>query len=63
MRDLPPVVLRDCAAPTAQSQAPLLIFCNPCLGVPPIVIEAPLQYFGVQMVVGIAGIVGLLLWG
>jgi hypothetical protein len=52
MRDLPPVVQGDRAAPTAPSKASLLIYCNPCLGIPPIVIESPLQYFGMQMIVG-----------
>jgi hypothetical protein len=63
MRDLAPLVQSDCAAPTAQSQASLLIYCNPCLGIPPIGIVSPLQYFGVQMLVGVAGIFSLLLWG
>ena len=63
MRDLPPMVQGDRAAATAPSQDSLLIYCNPCLGIPPIVIESPLRYFGTQMLVGVAGIVGLLLWG
>jgi hypothetical protein len=63
MRDLPPVVQGDRAAATAPSQDTLLIYCSPCLGIPPIVIESPLQFFGTQMLLGVAGIVVLVLWG
>ena len=51
------------AALTAPSQDPMFVYCNPCLGIPPIVIESPLRYFGVQMLVGLACLLGLLLFG
>jgi hypothetical protein len=63
MRDLPPVVQFDRAAATAPAQDFALVYCSPCLGIPPIVIESPLQYFGIQMLVGAVGVVGLVLWG
>jgi hypothetical protein len=40
-----------------------MLFCNPCLGIPPIVIGSPLLYFGVQVLAGLACLVGLLLFG
>ena len=51
------------ATPTAPSQDPMLVYCNPCFGIPPIVIASPLRYFGIQMLVGLACILGLLLFG
>ena len=63
MRDPPQIIQGVRAARTAPSQKPLFIYCNPCLGIPPIVIELPLRYFGIQMLVGVACIVGLLLFG
>lgn len=48
---------------TASSQDPMLVYCNPCLGVPPIVIASPLHYFGVQMLVGLTCILSLMLFG
>ena len=41
----------------------MFLYCNPCLGTPPIVIEWPLRYFGIQMLVGLACMLGLLLFG
>ena len=63
MRDTPKIFQGVHAAQTAPSQEPLFVYCNPCLGIPPIVIESPLRYFGIQMLVGVACIVGLLLFG
>ena len=30
------------------------IYCNPCLGIPPMVIVSPERFFGIQFLVGIA---------
>jgi hypothetical protein len=48
---------------TAPSQGAMFVYCNPCQGIPPIVIESPLRYFGVQMLAGLACLLGLLLFG
>ncbi len=63
MSEATPQVSGDCAALTASSQDSRLVYCNPCLGNPPIVIGSPLRYFGVQMLVGLACVLILLLFG
>ena len=30
------------------------IYCNPCLGIPPMVIVSPKRFFGIQLLIGIA---------
>ena len=63
MRDTPQIIQGVRAAQTAPSQEPLFVYWNPCLGIPPTVIESPLRYFGIQMLVGVACVVSLLLFG
>lgn len=48
---------------TAPAQDAMFVYCNPCLGIPPIVIESPLRYFGIQMLAGLACVLSLLLFG
>ena len=38
------------------------LYCNPCLGIPPIEVELALRYFGVQMLVGLASSLILVLF-
>ena len=63
MRNTPKIIQGVRAARMAPAREPLFMYCNPCLGIPPIVIESPLRYFGIQMLVGMVCIVGLLLFG
>jgi hypothetical protein len=35
----------------------LLVHCNPCFGLPPILIESPLHYFATQAVAGLTSLV------
>ena len=37
------------------------VYFNPCLGIPPITIDVPAHFFGVQMLVGAASLLVLLL--
>ena len=47
----------------ASPQGPLRVTCNPCLGIPLIVIETPLRHFGIQMLAGLASVLVVLLCG
>ena len=38
-----------------------LIYCNPCLGIPPILLDAPAHFFGIQILFGGASLFILLL--
>ena len=38
-------------------------YCNLCLGLPPILIGSPRRYFGIQMLLGLACVLILLLFG
>jgi hypothetical protein len=40
-----------------QSSAPPLLYCNPCAGIPPIVIEKPGPFFAAQAPIVVVGIV------
>ena len=68
MRDQP---MRDAAMRAAlsftrligPSREPRPLNCNPCLGIPPIEIESALRYFGVQMLLGLASSLILVLFG
>ena len=42
--------------PQAREQ---VIYCNVCLGIPPILIDSPLRFFGIQIIIGF---VVLLAW-
>ena len=44
-------------------QSAMRVTCNPCLGIPLIVIETPLRHFGIQMLAGSASILVVLLCG
>ena len=37
----------------------IFLYYNPCLGVPPIAIETPLRFFGVQAFVGVCCLLAL----
>jgi hypothetical protein len=47
----------------AQSEGKPLTHWNACLGIWPILIESPLRFFGIQMVVGIVCLFILLIFG
>ena len=60
--------LRDASGPpAAEAKAPetpphtAFLHWNPCLGIPPIVIESPLLFFGIQIAVGLVCLVILLI--
>ena len=55
-RHEPPVagsLKRDCGTYQSAPEQEW-IYCNPCLGIPPMVIESPKRFFGIQLLVGIA---------
>lgn len=39
-----------------------VVYCNPCLGIPPILIESPARHLRAQMVAGVASLFALLLF-
>ena len=55
-RHEPPIAVspkRDCGTyPSVPEQE--WIYCDPCLGIPPMVIVSPKRFFGIQLLVGIA---------
>ena len=57
-RHEPPIAVslkRDCGTyqPVPEQE---WIYCNPCLGIPPMVIVSPMRFFGIQLLVGIASL-------
>jgi hypothetical protein len=47
----------------AESGVEPFVYWNPCLGIPAITIESPRRYFGIQLMVGIACLLVLLMFG
>ena len=57
-RHEPPVagsLKRDCGTYQSAPEQEW-IYCNPCLGIPPMVIVSPKCFFGIQLLVGIASL-------
>jgi hypothetical protein len=57
--DRPTVI---CIAGRVPSESQGVVYCNPCLGIPPILIESPARYLGVQMVAGVSSLLALLVF-
>ena len=55
-RHEPPIAISPKRGCGTYSSAPEQewIYCNPCLCIPPMVIESPKRFFGIQFLVGIA---------
>lgn len=49
--------------PIAPAAADALLYWNPCLGIPVIVVDAPDLYLGVQLIAGLAATLVLLFFG
>jgi hypothetical protein len=50
----------EVVAPKAPTDAEFL-YWNPCLGIPPIVLESPLLFFGIQIAAGLVALLVLLI--
>jgi hypothetical protein len=51
------------AVPGSTFDASVLVTCNPCLGLPPMVIPSPGRYVATQVLVGVAAVTFTLLFG
>jgi hypothetical protein len=52
---------RDTGVGPAQPHPAPFAYCNPCIGLPPVVIGAPVRFFGIQLLAGALSVLVLLL--